>query len=318
MSFLHKKLFIKEYIGLVNRLETLTLAFAIQQRHGHKVLLDWPELDALVIRGTTTQAPGWRDRLGALRLRLRECSSEVFDQLGQHRIILLRTYLGPDEDLNQLYCETIDKIRIQPAIASEVRQIFAPSFGRPVVGVHIRRGDYPLVDYDEYDTNAVKHPAVPLWWYERAMAALQQCHPDVMFYLSFSGAGAEFIELRKNFDIIEAISGNPYHRLGSGHDAEKHPVVDLFALACCSVLLATPLSSFSYYAGHVFGPPTVTILPPTKVLRSHWEAAQLDNVNGRLVGWTEACRSGEKYHRLALDLSDVRVSVANTDWLPEI
>ncbi|MCX8497282.1 MAG: hypothetical protein ORN51_13960 [Akkermansiaceae bacterium] len=313
-----KKVYIQEYIGLVNRLETLTLAFAIQQRHGHQVLLDWPELDALVIQGTTTQALGWGGRFGSLRLRLLECSPEVFSQLGQHHKILLRTYIGPDEDLDRLYRETIAKIRIQPFIASEVRQIFATSFGRPVVGVHMRRGDYPLIDSDEYDTNAVKHPAVPLWWYERAMEALQQHHPDVLFYLSFSGNGAEFQGLRKNFDIIEAMSGNPYNRVGTGHDAQKHPVIDLFALASCSVLLATPLSSFSYYAGHVFGPPSVTILPPTKVLRSHWEAAQLDPVNGRLVGWTNACRSGEKYRKLATDLSDVHVRAANTDWLPEV
>ncbi|MBI3881382.1 MAG: hypothetical protein HY301_15130 [Verrucomicrobia bacterium] len=311
---LRRKLFLQEYIGLANRLESLTLAFAIRCAHGHQVFLDWPELDALVIEGVPTRAPGPLGRLGALRLR--ECPPEVFARLGEHRKILLRTYLGPDDLLNPLYLPTLERIRIRPHIAEEIRGVFAPVANRPVVGVHIRRGDYPLGDPDEYDTNSTKHPAVPLWWYEQAMAALVKRHGDAVFYLSFSGQGAEFESLRKNFDLIQARTRSPYGRVGTGHHAELHPVVDLFALACCPVVLGTPLSSFSHYAAHLLGPASACLLPPVQVKRNAWAASRLDLRGQRLPVWSAACRSGKLHELLSADLREVPAAPARTSWLP--
>ena len=37
-------LFIEEFVGIANRLETLPLAFALQQEFGHDIVLDWREL----------------------------------------------------------------------------------------------------------------------------------------------------------------------------------------------------------------------------------------------------------------------------------
>lgn len=314
MTSNRRKLFLQEYIGLCNRLESLTLAYAIQQAHGHEVLLDWAELDSLVVRGAIRGAPGFWGRLGALRLR--ESSRESFDELRQFRKILLRTFLGPSEKLDPLYRETIGRIPIRPAIASEIRAIFKPLQVRPVIGVHIRRGDYPMENPDEYDTNSTRHPAVPLWWYERTMAALQKYHREAAFYLSSSGSGTECDDLRRNFDVVQARSRSPYRRNGSGHHAEMHPVVDLFALACCSVLLPTPLSSFSFIAGNLLGPQATNILPPLRVSRNDWAAVQMDGADGRLVDWTEACRSGGRHCPLWPDLKGVAARPANTDWLP--
>jgi hypothetical protein len=310
----HRKLFLQEYIGLANRLESLALAFAIQRAHGHEVFLDWRELDALAVEGTGTRSPGFFGRLGALRLR--QCPPEKFNRLGEHRKILLRTYLGPDDKLDAEHPQTIERLQIRPQIAGEIRLVFAPLTQRPVVGVHIRRGDYPLGDPEQYDTNSTKHPAVPLWWYEQAMGALVKRHKNAAFYLSFSGNGNEFMRLRQNFDIVQARSRNPYEREGTGHHAEMHPVVDLFSLSCCSVLLATPLSSFSHYAANVLGPPTVSLFPPLRVKRTDWAAVRMDSRGGRLIQWTEACRSGREHRALPPDLAGVEASPPHLAWLP--
>lgn len=314
MTAPNRKLFLQEYIGLANRLESLALAFAIQAAHGHQVLLDWPELDALVIKGTTTQAPGFWGRLGALRLR--ECSPETFNRLDENDKILLRTYLGPEDKLTPVYHQAIERICIRRPIAEEIRAVFAPVTHRPVIGVHIRRGDYPLGNPDTYDGNSSRHPAVPLWWYEQAMASLLKHHPDAVFYLSFSGQGAEFDPLRRNFDIVQAHSRSPYGRQGTGHDAEFHPVVDLFSLACCSVLLATPLSSFSHYAANLLGPKTVCLLPPLHVKRTDWAIARVDLPGKRLIHWSDACRSGCDHRFVKSDWAGVEAAPPNTLWLP--
>jgi len=311
---LRRKLFLQEYIGLANRLESLTLAFAIQSAHGHDVLLDWPELDALAVEGTGSRAPGFFGRLGALRLR--ECPPETFNRLGESRKILLRTYLGPDEKLDPLFKPTTERIRIRRHIVEEVRSVFASTGNRPVIGVHIRRGDYPLGDPDLYDTHSTKHPAVPLWWYERTLASLLEQHKDVAFYLSYSGDGAEFEPLRRNFDIVQARSRSPYGRKGTGHHAELHPVVDLFALASCSVLLATPLSSFSHYAANVLGPVTACLVPPLRLTRERWEVMRLDMPGRRLIHWTQACRSGREHHSVPQNWVGVEPSPPTTKWLP--
>lgn len=310
----NKKLFLQEYIGLGNRLETLALAFAIQAEHGHQILLDWPELDALVIKGTTVKSPGFWGRLGALRLR--EVSPETFAGLGRYKKILLRTYLGPDNRLTPVYRQTIEKICIRRPIAEEIQAIFAPLEQRAVIGVHIRRGDYPLNDPDTYDTNSARHPAVPLWWYEQAMASLLKQHKDAVFYLSFSGQGSEFNQLRKNFDIIQAHSRSPYVLKDTGHNAEYHPVVDLFSLACCSILLATPLSSFSHYAANLLGPKTVCLVPPLRVTRTDWAMARIDLPGKRLIQWTLACRSGSDHRLVKLDCAGFEGTPPSTVWLP--
>ena len=314
MSSPRRSLFLQEYIGLGNRLESLVLAFAIQRAHGHEVFLDWPELDALAVEGTKTGAPGLLGRLGALRLR--ECTPEIFEGLGEHRKIILRTYLGPADKLDPLFQPTLTRIRLQRQVAEEIRAIFAPFAGRPVIGVHIRRGDYSPPDSDEYDTNSVKHPAVPLWWYEQAMGALSKRNKDAVFYLSFSGTGAEFEQLRRNFDVVQARSRSPYGREGTGHHSDMHPVVDLFALACCPVLLATPLASFSHYAAHLLGPATDCVLPPVRVKRSAWAACRLAFRGQQLQRWVEVCRSGERHELLSSSLAEVEARPAQTDWLP--
>ena len=47
------KLYIDDFVGVTNRLETLPLAFGFKKAYGRRIILDWPELgDALKIEDT--------------------------------------------------------------------------------------------------------------------------------------------------------------------------------------------------------------------------------------------------------------------------
>ena len=311
-----RRLFLQEYFGLCNRFAALQLAFAIEKAHGHEVILDWRELDAITIAGTRAGAPGPLGRLGAFRLR--DCTSATFRQLGGHRKILLRTYSGPPELLEPVLRSTIDRIGIRQVIAESIRGVFASLRGRPVVGVHIRRGDFPLLGGDSYDALSGKHPAVPLWWYERAMDALVRREPATAFYLSCSGDGREFDALTRNFEVVACAVPSPYGRREAGHESAAHPIVDLFSLACCPVMLATPLSSFSHYAVNLLGPPGWCLVPPMRVHRSDWAACRVA-LGGRChEDWTRACRSGDLHERLGDGLLEVPMGPVSLDWLPVV
>lgn len=308
-----RRLFLQEYIGLCNRLESLFLAFAIQRAFGHEVCLDWSELDVLSIGGTSRRSPGPIGRVGALRLR--ECSMQDFGAIGAYRKILLRTYLGPDELLDPLVGSTLARIRVGQSIVQSIQQMFGRFGERPVAGVHIRRGDYPMVDPETYDAKSAVHSAVPLWWYERTMSAMARNQPDIVFYLSCSGARSEFEALRRNFDVVEGALSNPYSRRESGHASELHPVADLFALACCPVLLATPMSSFSHYAAHLLGEASLCVVPPLRVSRSDWGACSVNLAGRRLPAWSLECKSGERHVRLSDGMAEIEALPASLRWL---
>lgn len=312
-----KRLYIEEYIGLANRLETLNLAFAIQQQHGHEVWLDWPELDALQVTGTRAGKPGWWRRYRAMRVR--QCSAAQFAALADQSTILLRTYLGgPDEMLDALFPATLARVRIRRWVAEELRGIFAAAAGRPVVGVHIRRGDFALAAPDRFDAIGQRHPAVPLWWYEHAMTQLLARDRRTMFYVSASGTGDELRQLSERFPTITARSRDSYHQPGTDHVSQFHPVVDLFALACCSIVLGTPVSSFTHYAANLLGPTGCCLLPALQCDRDAPQVCRIEARGARHASWSSWCRSGERHVLLASDLHDVALLPPRLDWLPEV
>ncbi len=265
MPLLPKRIFVTDYLGLCNRLEAMTLAFAIQARYGHEICVDWPQLDALEIDGTAVRSPGLLARVGVLRLHA--ATRAEFETLGRWRNIFLRGPDGPAEVLDPLFLPTARRVRLRPAFARVVDEAFAPYAGRPVAGVHIRRGDFQLVDEEVYDINATSFPAVPTWWYEWMMDRLVARQPDLAFLLSCTGDSDQFAVLKKNFDVFEvnATSAYPFQR--AGHQARGNPVADLFALSRCPVLLATPRSTFSHYPAHALGEPTTCLLPARRMTR---------------------------------------------------
>ena len=305
------KLFIDEFVGISNRLETLPLAFAIRKAHGHDIVLDWHELDSFSVKDTIRGRVRILAKLGALRVR--DCDRALFDTLGGREIIL-RSLDGPAELLDPIYLEAARKVKLAPELAKDIADTFARTRGRPVVGVHIRHGDYELADEDVYRMDR-EWPAVPVWWYALNMAAIKRAQPDVVFLLSGTGDPSSYPELQV-FETVTLSVGSHYHYKGEGHGSRVNPVADLFALACCPVILATPLSGYSHWAANALGPASDCIVPLPGATREDPRRALVRMYGARLPRWRATARNGADSLPLSADFSGLDLGrPADTSWL---
>ncbi len=306
------KLYIDDFVGVSNKLETLPLAFAIRKAHGHEIILDWPELDSFAVAGTRRGIVRIAARIGAIRVR--SCDDKLFRELKGKKIIL-RSLDGPAFRLDPIYLDVASKVRLNPELSAAVRRTFSRFGDRPVVGVHIRRGDYVDVS-DGYDATTVEWPSVPLWWYEHAMAAVARRQKDVVFFLSATGDPESHAAIRRNFDVVWLDVPSPYGYKGEGHGSRVHPVADMFALACCPVILATPLSGYSHWAANVLGGPSTCLVPIPGMTRSEPAIGVLRLYGMRLPVWRAFGRQSRNTPRVSEALEGVDLSrPACTDWL---
>jgi hypothetical protein len=308
-----KRIYIENCCGLCNRLEMFVLASAIQRAHGHQIFLGWPELDVLRIEGTRRGTPGLLGRWGAVRLRA--CDLEAFEKLAGRNHIILRGLGGPAEKMAPIHLESVSKIHLRAPLAEAISAFFRELGPRPVVGVHLRQGDFRLLSEDAYDLNQAWLSAVPLWWHEWVMDAIVQRQPDVRFLVCQTKAEQAVATLRKNFEIVELPIGNPY-RGDPGHRSSKHPVGELFALACCPVVLATPVSSFSHYAANVLGGKSVCLMPPPQMKKGDRAIVQFHAGGPLLQQWVDASCQGRGTEFLAATLEGVDFEqAARHGWL---
>jgi hypothetical protein len=306
------KLYIDEFVGISNRLETLPLAFAIRKAYGHDIILDWHELDSFSVAETTRGKVRILAKLGALRVR--ECDRRRFDTLGGRKIIL-RSLDGPAELLDPIYLEVARKVKLVPELARDIVDTFAKVRGRPVVGVHIRHGDYELDNAEVYSVER-EWPAVPVWWYAEAMAAIRRVQPDVAFFLSATGDPSAYREVNEGFDVFSLSVDSHYGYKGEGHGSKVNPVADLFALACCPVILATPLSGYSHWAANALGPPGECIVPVPGATRADPRRALVRLYGARLPRWRATARNGADTLPLGPDFAGLDLRrPADTRWL---
>lgn len=306
------KLYIDEFVGISNRLETLPLAFALRKAYGHDIVLDWHELDSFSVADTRRGKVRILARLGALRVR--QCDRALFDRLGGRKIIL-RSLDGPSELLDPIYLESAAKVRLAAPLADALRATFARIGQRPVVGVHVRHGDYALDDPDTYRIDQ-EWPAVPVWWYAQTMAAIRARQPDVCFLLGSTGDPRAYRELHEGFDVATLDVGSHYDYKGPDHASHVNPVADLFALACCPVLIATPISGYSHWAANALGPPGDCIVPLPGATRADARRGLVRLHGARLPRWRAAGRTGTDTTPLDAQLSGVDLArPAATDWL---
>ncbi len=306
------KLFIDEFVGISNRLEALPLAFAIRETFGHDIVLDWRELDSFSVSDTSRGRVRLLARVGALRIRT--CDRALFDTLGERKIIL-RSLDGPSELLDPIYLDTARRIRLSAELSQSIKATFKRVQGRPLVGVHVRHGDFQLVDAHVY-RNDVEWPAVPVWWYAETMRAIKKIQPDVVFFLSSTGNPAAFKELYDGLEVISLDTPSPYAYKGSDHGSAVNPVADIFALACCPVLLATPISGYSHWAANALGAATDCLLPLPGASRENPSRGLVRLFGSRLPHWRAAGRTGSGIVPLADGFADIDFSrSARTDWL---
>ncbi len=306
------KLYIDEFVGVSNRFETLPLAFAIQQSYGHEIILDWHELDSFLVTGARRGKVGLWARLGAQRIR--HCDRAMFDTLNDKKIIL-RSLDGPEELLDPIYLETARRIKLAAALAESIRRSFATLKGRPVVGVHVRHGDYELSDENTYRIDR-EWPAVPVWWYAETMRAIKKVQPDVVFFLSSTGDPRAYRELYEGLDVISLDALSPYTYKGADHASTVNPVADMFALGCCPVILATPISGYSHWAANVFGNASDCIVPLPDATRGDPRRGLVRLYGARLPRWREAGYTGSDTLDLEGQFADIDLGrPADLDWL---
>lgn len=306
------KLYIDEFVGISNRLEALPLAFAIRQAYGHEIILDWRELDSFSVTGTRRGRVGLLARIGALRVR--DCDAALFETLAGRKIIL-RSLDGPADRLDPIYLATAARLRLAPHLAAAVSEMFERVRGRPLIGVHIRQGDYQLADGERYAVDK-EWPAVPVWWYEETMAAIVRKQPDVCFFLASTGDPAAFRALHERFDVFSLDVRSPYGYKGADHGSSVNPVADLFALACCPVLLATPISGYSHWAANVLGAPTTCIVPRSGASREAPLAGVVRLYGQRLPRWRAAGRTGADTQPLSEAFEGIDLArEADAAWL---
>jgi hypothetical protein len=286
-----RRVFITEYVGLSSRLEALAMAFMISEYFGHEVCLDWRDLDALHVVGAKRRGRGLLGRLHSLKL-IGE-TGKGFDQVHKYTNINVRTHYGPDHLLRKLYLPTAQRVKLRPDLIDVIRKTFEPYCDRPLVGVHIRRGDFPMISPDVFDVNAFVWPAVPDWWYEHVMAQIKQAVPDVAFFVSCSGSLDSFSFL-KGFDVFDLPAPSPYAYKEAGHASARHPAADLFALGCCDTMVGSPCSTFTHYAANMLGRPTQILVPPAhKITQAQPQFARLQLHGRGAADWLVACRTGE-------------------------
>lgn len=306
-------LYIDEFVGISNRFETLPMAFAIRKAYGHKIILDWHELDSFSVDDTQRGKVRILARLGALRIR--SCDRALFDTLADKKIIL-RSLNGPSELLDPIYLETARKIHLAEHLVASVKQCFAPYIDRPVVGVHIRQGDYRLACEDRYEIAGEEWPAIPLWWYQKLMATIVKKQPDVCFFLSSTGDPATYLSLHQNFDVFTLNVASPYTYKGSDHSSSINPVADLFALACTPCLLATPISGYSHWAANALGKPTTCIVPIPGATPDNPKSGRVELYGRRLPTWRHAGREGTDTVLLSPGLEEIDFNrKLQLDWL---
>lgn len=306
------KLFIDEFVGISNRLETLPLAFAIREAFGHRIVLDWHELDSFSVADTTRGRVRLLARLGAQRIR--HCDRALFDSLAGQKIIL-RSLDGPSELLDPIYLKTAQRLRLTAPLRDAVKATFARVAGRPLVGVHVRHGDFLLADENVY-RNDLEFPAVPFWWYAQTMRDIQRVQPDVVFFLSCTGDPVRFADQLKGLEVLTLDAPSHYGYKGKDHDSAVNPVADIFALACCPILLATPISGFSHWAANALGPPTDCLLPLPGATREHATRGLLRMHGARLPRWRAAARTGAEIISLGERFGDIDFSRSvDTEWL---
>jgi hypothetical protein len=310
------KLFISDFTGICNRLEALSFAYTIRDHFGHEIFLDWPELDSFAVRGTHRGKVRWFNRLSYIKVR--DCDDAMFKTLGSYRNISLRGLSGgPEEALEKSLTRLAGDIRLHPRLAQSIRDLFLQTRrdGRKVVGVHIRRGDFQGAESAVYDIRGRRHPAVPDWWWLWAMRRIKAAHPDVLFYISGTGDPTSYPWLTDEFDLIQLEEKSPYDYKGISHASTVNPVADLFALACCPVILATPISSFSHWAANILGPPSQVLMPKAFTEKPDPQMIKAGHRCSRLAVWIAMCRTGEGTAPVKQDADLPEMNFANVDWL---
>ncbi|MBF0421126.1 MAG: hypothetical protein HQL78_13295 [Magnetococcales bacterium] len=299
-SMWFKRIISTQYTGLCNRLEGLALCFAVQELFGHAVCLDWPETAWLQVEGARRWKYNPLDKLFGTKIR--DPDAETFYRLGHRRILIQRGTMGGDPAIvERVYHDTMARLHLRPESRDRLLAYLAAVGNALLVGVHIRRGDFQGGDGQTYDIHSARHPQVPTWWYGYAMERVQRQFGNVLFLLCHNNLDAEEERaLRQRFPVLPSLADGRYNSDG-GHASTSNPVLDLFALACCPILIATPMSTFSHCAANVLGPPSLALQPLPVMQRTQPGLGVTTLYGHRSPAWFTSLREQTAFAPLAPD-----------------
>jgi hypothetical protein len=299
--------------GLGHRLEGLPLSLEIARRFGHEIFLDWPELEAFDVAGARRGGISPIDRLFGINIH--QCDEAKLEGLRNYRRIIQHSIYVPKAVDENSYLNAYRRIRLRPKYVEAINRTFSCYREIPIVGVHVRRGDFRLMDPDSYDSASRFHQAVPIWWYEHVMQRITQRFPTTVFLLAYTGTPEDVAPLKNAFSTIEFPLRSVYKPQRPSHHAEGHLVAELFALACCNVIIATPKSSFSHLAANGFGEPSLAIIPPPQTSRDNIRYAVAELYGRSFPHWVAASNNGTGV-KIVSDNSDIpEPKHPRTDWL---
>jgi hypothetical protein len=241
---------ITDFTGLCNRLEALAVALCIREYYPAEIFCRWPESDSFHIPSIKWNCGGWRRWR---RTKIRELSDEGFRGLDSCGNLYLRGIRGGPKAAKLRQLRWIrDNIRLHPRLVKVVQDQFDAE--TPVVGVHLRRGDFQVA-------KDARYRALGDSWLRKTLDLISASTPGVRFFLSHTGDGTEFSWIYERYDAFSTNTTSPYTYKGPAHSSANHPVLDLFSLACCTSVVVTPGSSFSHWATNILGEPGHAIFP---------------------------------------------------------
>ena len=305
------RVYVRDFAGLANRIEALAVAHAIAKVGGHRLVLDWPELGALQVRDAESGVPAWwRAPLCRTCPRL-DTDSDV-ERIARSASIEVRRFYGCAPSIAHEYASLRDRIAVREDIAASIVGSFARhAAGRPVVGMHVRRGDFQASGDSAFDATGHRHAAVPTWWFRDMMSAIRAQVPGVRFLAALNGSHSDFRDILDAGDVFTIECRDSRPRTRPGHEAAVHPVADLFALACCSVVLATPGSSFSHIAVNVLGVRATALVPASGARSREPRFAKVRAAGLRLDEWNALSRTADRSDSLPAGEAAGPV----TDWM---
>lgn len=138
-----------------------------------------------------------------------------------------------EEDARHLG-EILSNLRPRPEIIREVDRV-ARTFPRPIVGVHIRLGDFKVLGR-----------AVPIKTYIKVLSNLQnRFGPRIVCYLASDGTEDELFPFQQHFTCIRYSQGE---KARDTIEDITMALVDLLLLARTDIVVQAPLSSLSNVA----------------------------------------------------------------------
>ncbi len=231
--------------GLGNRLQAHIAAYSYGLRVGRRLLVRWTRNKHLgatfddLFQPTFPSCCNYRsytilrthDHKNSANHHFPEPSSELVAFGSWFSPMNIEALLSREHSLARHIAATLSPI---PEIAERVSAGVA-KFRRPIVGVHIRRGDF-------YDHGA----AVPLDRYVTALVSLRNRYGlESTCYVSSDAPDEELMPFLDRFDCIR--HSHPIGPRGSLAEA-KEALVDMLLLSRCDFLVKTAGSSFGNVA----------------------------------------------------------------------